>query len=153
MPSPMRRHVVALDGSPCSVSALRRGVTEASAAGTELLALHVIPETLANDPAHRIAGEAMMDALVDAALGGRPLASVGKEIAYGHPAEVIVDRTGETDLLLIGAAFTGAPFDGSTVAAVLRGRRCPVLVCSSPDLSDRMSWAVRLPARRPAWHR
>ncbi|MFF5205720.1 universal stress protein [Streptosporangium sp. NPDC000396] len=153
MPSSHRRHVVALDGSPNSIAALHRGVAETVSSGAELVVVHAVPETAAGDQVHRVAGEAMMSTLVEVALRRQPAVAASTVIVHGDPADAIIDHAEKADLLLIGAAFERPPFDGSTIAAVLRGCHCPVLVCSSPDLPGRMSWTVRLPARTLACRR
>lgn len=65
----------------------------------------------------------------------------------GESARVITHHARHIDPLLIGAGGGGTALNGSTLDPVLQEGPCPILVCSSSDTADRMSWTVRLPAR------
>ncbi|MEU7455659.1 universal stress protein [Streptosporangium roseum] len=157
MPLPASRHVVvALDGSPRSIAALRRGAAEADRTGAQLVVVHVLqdrPDGPAGERERLSASETEMDALIAATLRGGPAATARTVVAYGDPARVIIHHARHADLLLVGAGSGGAPLNGSTLDPVLQDGPCPILVCSSSDRAGRMSWTVRLPARshgRPA---
>lgn len=151
MSLPASRHVVvALDGSPCSIAALRHGAAEADRTDAQLVVVHVLrdrPEGPAGERARLSAGETEMEALIAATLQGGSAARARTVIAYGDPARVITQHARHADLLLIGAGGGGATLNGSTLDPVLQDGPCPILVCSPSDTVDRMSWTVRLPAR------
>ncbi|MGV9777989.1 universal stress protein [Streptosporangium sp. NPDC003464] len=160
MPLPASRHVVvALDGSPGSIAALRRGAAEAGATGARLVVVHVLPDGPLgpggtegaggpDGPGDRDrlrAGE--VDALIAATVPDGAAAAARTIIAHGDPAHVIIQHARQAELLIIGARPGGTPLDGSTLDPVLREGPCPILICSSPDTAGRLSWTVRLPAR------
>ncbi|MFD8562376.1 universal stress protein [Streptosporangium canum] len=151
MSLPASRHVVvALDGSPCSITALRRGAAEADRTDAQLVVVHVLrdrPGGPAGERERLSASEREMEALIAATLRGGPAAAARTVVAYGDPARVIIHHARHADLLLVGAGGGGTALNGSTLDLVLQDGPCPILVCSSSDTADRMSWTVRLPAR------
>jgi nucleotide-binding universal stress UspA family protein len=140
--------VVGVDGSAESVRALTWAVRYASATGARVQALLVwhypdaagqAPVGVAPEPIRRQTEKQMHAALDDAiakAHDGQEAAGVEKRLGYGHPAQVLIDASGEADLLVVGrhghGAFTGMLL-GSVSIHCVTGAFCPVVVVRDSD--------------------
>ena len=67
-----------------------------------------------------------------------PPGRLSAELADGTPAKVLIDRSADAELLVLGSAYpAGQPADevppivGSTVRACLHGAACPVVVAAT----------------------
>jgi nucleotide-binding universal stress UspA family protein len=139
--------VVGVDGSEGSVAALRWAVRYGAATGTPVravLAWHYptaagqppvghAPEAVTHEVEGREAGilrEAIGKAAPDA-----PGADVHGVIRYGHPAEVLIEESGQADVLVVGrrghAGFLGTHL-GSVSLHCVNAAHCPVVVVHSP---------------------
>jgi nucleotide-binding universal stress UspA family protein len=135
--------VVGVDGSAQSVAALRWAVRYAAATGAvvrAVLAWHY-PTAAAQPPVGlapasvRHESEAAMQGVLDAAVAeafsGGVSSEVETRLAYGHPAQVLIDESKEADLLVVGNSGHGA-FTGMLVGSVsihcVTGAFCPVTV-------------------------
>ncbi len=133
------RVVVGVDGSACSVEALREGLRQARADRVPVLAVTawLDPVVLGGYPAtsgldwqtsaqHRQA--AALDALGDDA------ADVQRVVTHGGTAHVLLDAVGPDDLLVVGSrghgGFAGMLL-GSVSQHVVAHAPCPVLVVRS----------------------
>lgn len=125
--------IVGLDGSPSSLAALRLGREEAVRQGVDLVVVHVVPTA---DEEVRRDGERLL---------GHLAGDAHTLLLTGSPGEMLSNQSSGADVIVVGGGFDGQPLDGSTVSVVLRSAACPVIVCDSRDLADRMSWTVRFP--------
>jgi nucleotide-binding universal stress UspA family protein len=135
--------VVGVDGSAESVAALAWASRYASASGARvraLLAWHY--PGAAGGPAEGVTPEAVraqtdqqmlatLGAAVAEALPGQDPAQVETAMAYGHPAEALIEASKEADLLVVGSRGHGA-FTGMLVGSVsihcVTSAFCPVVV-------------------------
>jgi nucleotide-binding universal stress UspA family protein len=140
--------VVGVDGSAESVAALRWAARYAATTGARvraLLAWHypaaageapvgVAPEAIRAQTESQMA--ATLDDAIAKARDGQDAAGVEKSIAYGHPAQVLIDASSEAGLLVVGrrgyGAFTGMLL-GSVSIHCVTGAHCPVVVVHSAD--------------------
>lgn len=135
--------VVGVDGSAQSVAALRWAARYAAATGAVMravLAWHY-PTTAAVPPMGRAPAsvrsetEAMMQRVLDEAItqafGGQAGIETETRLAYGHPAQVLIDESKAADLLVVGSSGHGA-FTGMLVGSVsihcVTSAFCPVTV-------------------------
>jgi len=140
--------VVGVDGSAESVQALHWAARYATATGARvraLLAWHypaaagqapvgVAPEAIRGET------EAQMNQTLDEAIAkvyaGQDVAGVEKGLAYGHPAQALIEASGEADLLVVGhrghGAFTGMLL-GSVGIHCVTHASCPVVVVRASD--------------------
>jgi nucleotide-binding universal stress UspA family protein len=140
--------VVGVDGSAESVAALRWAARYSTATGARvraLLAWHYptaageAPVGLAPE-AIRAQTEAQMHATLDEAIAkayaGQDSVGAEKHIAYGHPAQVLIEVSREADLLVVGhhghGAFAGILL-GSVSIHCVTSAFCPVVVIRSRD--------------------
>lgn len=140
--------VVGVDGSPESVTALRWAARYATATGARvraLLAWHY-PAAAGEAPvgvapeAVRGQTEAQMNQTLDEAIAkayvDQDPAGVEKGLAYGHPAQALIEASGEADLLVVGhrghGAFTGMLL-GSVGIHCVTHASCPVVVVRGSD--------------------
>jgi nucleotide-binding universal stress UspA family protein len=132
--------VVGVDGSAESVAALKWAGTYAAATNSRVravMAWHypaavgpapvgIAPAAISDEVRQNMA-EALDKAVAEAASG----IDIEKEIGYGHPAQVLVDQSGDADLLVVGSrghgAFTGMML-GSVSIHCVTNARCPVVV-------------------------
>jgi nucleotide-binding universal stress UspA family protein len=143
MTTPAAQHVVVgVDGSTESVHALRWAASYASATGasvTAMLSWHY-PSAVGTAPGYaprEISAEVResMQEVLDKATGevfGSPApASVTTKVAYGHPANTLVEESEHADLLVVGnrghGKFTGM-LVGSVSIHCVSHALCPVVV-------------------------
>jgi nucleotide-binding universal stress UspA family protein len=134
------RVVVGVDGSAESVAALKWAAEYAAATGAHIravLAWHY-PSAVGPAPVGR-APESITDevrqhlteSLGKAIAEGAPGIEVEQQLAYGHPAQVLVEESSRADLLVVGhrghGAFTGM-LVGSVSIHCVTNARCPVVV-------------------------
>jgi nucleotide-binding universal stress UspA family protein len=142
--SKTERVVVGVDGSPVSEAAIKWAAHYAEAVGATIqavLAWHypaafgqgpvgVAPADVTAD-VERSRHE-IIDKAIEAALGGDPAqVPIERKIAYGHPAEVLIDESKDADLLVVGhrghGGFTGM-LVGSVSTHLVNHAHCPVTV-------------------------
>jgi nucleotide-binding universal stress UspA family protein len=133
--------VVGVDGSDESVAALRWAGRYGAATGATVRALHIwhyptaaglppgmTPESVTaevQEHQHSDLAEAIDKAHLD------PAARVDPRIAYGHPAQVLIDESKSASLLVVGhrglGGFTGM-LTGSVSMQLVNHAACPVVV-------------------------
>ena len=135
--------VVGVDGSAESAAALAWAARYAKAAGASIRAVRawhypgavgtgpigIAPASVSAEVAE--AQQKELDDAVTAALGDDPAVTVRSKIAYGHPAQVLVDESADADLLVVGnrghGGFTGMLL-GSVSMYCVHSAHCPVTV-------------------------
>jgi nucleotide-binding universal stress UspA family protein len=135
--------VVGVDGSSESVAALGWAARYSAATGSRVRAVmtwHYQP-AVGTTPAGRAPAtvtdevrQAMQETLANAvteACAALSSDAVETQIAYGHPAQVLIDQSRDADLLVVGSRGHGA-FTGMTVGSVsihcVTHAECPVVV-------------------------
>ncbi len=136
--------VAGIDGSAGSIAALSWASRYAAATGATVravLAWHypaaagVAPVGVAPQ-AVREETERVMNAQLAEAIGKvypdqAAAAAVETKLSYGHPAEVLIEESGNADLLVVGShghgAFTGM-LTGSVSVHCVNHAQCPVVV-------------------------
>lgn len=135
--------VVGVDGSPASAKALDWAARYAQASGATVravLAWHY-PAAVGSAPVGvapaSVTAEveqserAVLGQMVSDALSEHPGAEVVRELAYGHPSEVLIEQSREADLLVIGSRGRGG-FKGMLLGSVshqcVTHAACPVTV-------------------------
>jgi len=136
--------VVGVDGSAESVAALKWAARYASATGARvqaLLAWHYpgviggpaeggVPEAIRGQTDQQM-HDALDDAIGKAYEGGDAGGGVEKLLAYGHPAQALIEASKEADLLVVGSHGHGS-FTGMLVGSVsihcVTAAHCPVVV-------------------------
>ena len=133
--------VVGVDGSPGSVAALSWAGRYGAATGAVVWALHiwhyptaaglppgVTPESVTDEvkaEQQKELDEAIAKANLD------PAAQVESKIAYGHPAQVLINESKNVNLIVVGhrgrGGFTGM-LTGSVSMQVVNHAECPVVV-------------------------
>ena len=154
MSQKIERHlvVVGVDGSDPSVAALRWAARYAAATGAAVravLAWHYPsaagqPPVGLAPPTIREESEAIMRKVLDDAIAEVFPAVSGPEVeavlAYGHPAQVLIDESKQADLLVVGGSGHGA-FTGMLVGSVsihcVTGAFCPVTVVRGMEVTGR----------------
>lgn len=135
--------VVGVDGSPVSTAAIGRAFEQASLLDTSLTAVHAYggfsgDAYFGDAPAvlTRLREEAE-EALGSQLAGYRqdfPDVTVEPVVTTGHPAEVVNELSGRSQLAVLGSrgrgGFRGLVL-GSTSQAVLQVARCPVMIVNS----------------------
>jgi len=129
--------LVGVDGSPNSIASLRyawRIVEPAGGKITAITAWHMpqgygdvaLPDWDPSQDAEKISGEALKEAF-----DGNVPAAVSAEIVQGPPAQILIDRSPDVDLVVVGSrghgGFTGLLL-GSVSSAVAAHAHAPVLV-------------------------
>ncbi|MCY0885574.1 MAG: universal stress protein [Firmicutes bacterium] len=128
-----RSFLLPVDGSPPSVRAVDRGLELAKALGAEVTFLHVLP------PAHTRARTRWQEAVretgrkaLEAAMAAATAAGVPAHTRQedGQPADVILQRSGDYDLLVMGTHGRGVSelWLGSVTQHVVVQASHPVLV-------------------------
>jgi len=141
--------VVALDRVGTDDTLLRYGVEEAGRREARLVVLHAwfVPELYGDALTDRAELHHMHEgvrARIEAALlplrADHPRVDVRVELVHMRPADAVVERSGRTDLLVLGRSFAspGSSHLGSVTRAALREARCPVAVVDAvaPSLAD-----------------
>ena len=138
--------VVGVDGSAESIAALRWAARYATASGARvraLLAWHY-PGAVGGPPIEKAPKavhdqtDVQMHETLDTAIAkaGQEAGGVEKSIAYGHPAQALIEASKEADLLVVGrhghGAFTGMLL-GSVSIHCVTGAHCPVVVIRGHD--------------------
>ncbi len=144
------RILVAVDGSPHSMVACRYAAGLAHRLGATLIALHAVSpdaslpsfgaptETaraaLQAETTARLVGESILD---EARAAIDELVPLEIDLAFGEPAEVIINRAREleADLIVVGSRGLGLVdrlLLGSVSTAVVQQAHCPVLVVRDP---------------------
>jgi nucleotide-binding universal stress UspA family protein len=137
--------VVGVDGSPRSVEALGWALDEASALGVavEAVCTWQTPRRLMRSaqeaPPEQAADELLRTALAQAlSQRTRPSPEIRSALVCGHPAGVLVERSADALLLVVGNRGAGLATGlrlGSISDHVARAAACPVsVVYSRPDL-------------------
>ncbi len=133
--------VVGVDGSPASVDALRWAARQAELTGYHLEAVTTwqfpteLDEIFFDDkssaysePAERRLHEALVEAGIDEQ-------GCTKSVLKGHSAAVLVERSADAELLVVGSrghgGFTGLLL-GSVSSSVMSHAVCPVVVVRHP---------------------
>lgn len=140
MPS-VQRILVPIDFSEASNKALRRAVTVATQCQAALTLLHVVDINAQPGPDEPARGEALMKHLWaegSARVGQLASSLCGQVEAHtlvteGLPWEVIIVRSREFDLVILGKSSNGRSrlFSHHTIRRVLEGAGCPVMVVNS----------------------
>ena len=138
--------VVGVDGSEESIAALSWAAKYATAVGATLRAVAAwhfpaaagtAPVGVAPEPVRAEAEEHVRGSIAAAiakVLQGPAADKVETKIAYGHPAQVLLDESSDADLLVVGhrgrGAFTGM-LVGSVSTHCVTHATCPVVVVRS----------------------
>jgi nucleotide-binding universal stress UspA family protein len=138
--------VVGVDGSPASVAALSWATRYARGLGATIravLAWHY-PDAAGQAPVgmapknvtaevERSRDEILEQAITDA-IGADPGVPIEREIAYGHPAQVLIEESKDADLLVVGSRGHGG-FAGMRLGSIsmhcVTHAHCPVTVVHS----------------------
>ena len=120
--------LVGVDGSPTSRSALRWAADEASRRGSEVVAMMAwvpvlppattdgtVPNVVPGRP-REAAAEELVRTIVDE-LGEDPPVKVQPVVKEGHPARVLIEASGDADLLVVGTRGHGG-FAGLLLGSV-----------------------------------
>jgi nucleotide-binding universal stress UspA family protein len=154
--------LVGVDGSAQSGTALKYAVTEANRRGARLrvvstyfpeYAVHGRTQPLSvSEPAIEVDVEAQIRRMVEEALAGDAVApSVEIVVAAGPAAGVLVDMSGEVDVLVVGhrgrGGFASMLLGSVGIQCVLHAR-CPVIVVRPTGVPE--SAPVTAAAAEPA---
>ncbi|RRS01551.1 universal stress protein [Glycomyces terrestris] len=138
------RVVVGVDGSAASIRALRWAMRYAERTGASIDAVHVwqVP-TAYGSPVEPVPGEDFaetgqraLNGTVDQELGDRKDLEIRRIAQGGHPAEVLVERSKEADLLVVGSRGQGGlkgALIGSVSQRCVTHAACPVVVIRAED--------------------
>ncbi|MGC2374713.1 MAG: universal stress protein [Solirubrobacteraceae bacterium] len=126
--------VAGVDGSQCSLEALRWAARQAELTGAELHAVMAwsLPEIYSYTPRdfQADARKALEDA-IEQSLGKQPRVPVTAQVVEGHPARALSDASRDAQLLVVGSrghgAFTGMLL-GSVSQHCVSHAQCPVVV-------------------------
>ena len=131
-----RQVVAGVDGTPNSVAALHRAVTEARRRGTSLDVVLVIPGE--PNPEAYAAGLEMLTGLLIHEFPRGLGVPVQRVVEHGDPARILVQLSRGAGVLVLGApsaAAAGHPLSGEVVLGCLDGADCPVIVCANHGLT------------------
>jgi nucleotide-binding universal stress UspA family protein len=143
--------LVGVDGSPPSGAALKYAVAEANRRGARVRVVSTyFPEysvhgrtrpLTVSEPAIEVEVEAQTRRMVEEALAGNPSAPpVEIVVAAGPAAGVLVDMSGEVDVLVVGhrgrGGFASMLLGSVGMQCVLHGH-CPVIVVRPTGVTDR----------------
>ncbi len=133
--------VVGVDGSDPSIAALSWAGRYGAATGAVVWALHIwhyptsaalpagVPPPQVSDEVKASQRKELDDAIAKANLD--PAAEVESKIAYGHPAQVLINESKNVSLIVLGykghGGFTGM-LTGSVSLQVVHHAECPVVV-------------------------
>lgn len=136
--------VVGVDGSAASADALRWAMRQAEHTGAEVRAVLAwqLPAVTYDYPVtwgdmdFEAAARKDLQRVVDDVSAEHPGVAVTAELVRGHPAEVLVGRSREAGLLVVGSRGHGA-FAGMLLGSVsvycTQHAHCPVIVFRSPE--------------------
>lgn len=147
-----RRFVVGVDGSECSLQALRWAVAEAAGHAAELVAVTTwtalpppivspvvdVNKVLDRGDAASAAEQALQTALGNVLANHTPVA-VQTLAVEGHPAKLLVEQSRGADLVVVGARGRGGAAGwllGSVSQELLRHSSCTVAVVRSLDRDE-----------------
>jgi nucleotide-binding universal stress UspA family protein len=133
------RVVVGLDGSETSLRALRWAMRYAERTGAIIEALHAwqiptaygAPVAILPGEDFRATAERALRQSVEGELGDRTDLEVEQTAEMGYPPKVLVDRSKEADLLVVGSRGRGAlrgTLLGSVSLHCVSHAACPVVV-------------------------
>jgi nucleotide-binding universal stress UspA family protein len=130
--------VAGVDGSPCSLEALRWAAQQAEVIGAELHAVMAwhLPEIYGYTPRdyEGDARKALGDA-IEQALGKEPRVSVIAELVAGEAAEALIEASRDAELLVVGSHGRGG-FAGMLLGSVSQHcvghAHCNVVVIREP---------------------
>ena len=135
--------VVGVDGSAASAVALAWAARYAKITGASIRVVRawhypaaagpapvgIAPASVSAEVAE--AQQQELDQAVTATLGDNPSVKVETKVAYGHPAQVLIDESADADLLVVGSrghgGFTGMML-GSVSMHCVHTAHCPVTV-------------------------
>ena len=131
--------VIGIDGSDSSINALRWALAQAEVTGASIEAVaawqwptswgSAVPVPEGFDPAAD--ARAMLDQTLAPIVAGHPEVSVVRRVEEGHAALVLIDRSHDADLLVVGCRGHGE-FAGMLIGSVSQHcaahADCPVLV-------------------------
>ena len=131
--------VAGVDGSHCSLEALRWAARQAELTGAELHAVMAwsLPEIYSYTP-RDFEGDARkaLEVAIEQALGKQPRVPVTAQVVEGHAAEALIDASRDAQLLVVGrhghGAFTGMLL-GSVSQHCVTHAHCPVVVIRPQD--------------------
>ncbi len=139
----METIIVGVDGSECSLAALRFAVAEARLREARLRVVHAWatpPVSTYHEAEHAIrtdfdgmhdAAQALLDEVVDKALGDDSGIVVEKAVVEGPPAAALVDAARDAALLVVGSRGLGgfkALLLGSVGQQCAHHAPCPVVI-------------------------
>ena len=126
-----RRVVAGVDGSPNSLLALRRAVFAARLCGACVELVYVMPSDAS--PATQMTGFALLGMAVRCEFPAGPGVPVRYTVECGDPAEILVKRSVDADLLVIGGRCHpqhGRLLGGDVVPYCLGRVACPLDICA-----------------------
>jgi nucleotide-binding universal stress UspA family protein len=142
-PEGARRIVVGVDGSPSAGEALRWAVRQAqlTGAGVEAVIAWHLPlmaggyawppvGVLESTDFGQLAGR-VLDSAITEALGPAAPVPVTRVVTEGNPAQVLLDRSADADLLVVGSRGHGGFAEallGSVSQHVVHHAACPVVI-------------------------
>lgn len=126
--------VAGVDGSQCSLEALRWAARQAELTGADLQVVMAwtLPEIYSYTP-HDFEGDTRkaLEVAIERALGPEPRVPVLAQVVAGHPAEALIDASRDAQLLVVGShgrgGFTGMLL-GSVSQRCVGHAKCSVVV-------------------------
>ncbi|MEU6036792.1 universal stress protein [Actinomadura sp. NPDC047616] len=133
MPGP-RCVVVGVDGSPNSIAALRRAVTEAHRRNAVLDVIHVLGSHDGGPrPLRTVVEWLRLRRLAAREIPRSRRLTARLRVPVGDPGQVLAAAGRRAELLVIGArehSEHGNPLGGATVPVVLERAACEVVICA-----------------------
>jgi nucleotide-binding universal stress UspA family protein len=129
--------VVGVDGSPAATAALRWAAAEARSHGRPLRVVYAFappsgygyPMPMPDlDDALLEGGEACLDEVLAAVFGDKRPAEVQRTVVEGSPAQVLIDVSAKSSLLVLGARGHGTFLFGSVSDRCVHHASCPVVI-------------------------
>ncbi|MFA6805274.1 MAG: universal stress protein [Candidatus Methanomethylophilaceae archaeon] len=115
--------LVPVDNDGYADDAVDKAIALAELSGGSIVALHV------GNKADDKAGQVTVDKVV--AKGKEKGVDVKTEMATGSPAEIILERSKDYDIIVMGTSGKKKILSGSVAKAVIRSASCPVIVVRS----------------------